>query len=431
MCDQRSKRKLSVFSRIQASRFRCLKSVDQRVGRFAALVGPNASGKSTFLDVIGFLGDLARTRGDIGPAVSSRSASFDQLLWLNRGDSFQLAIEAPIPEPVRGRAANGKQSYRVVRYEVEIGLDRTTNEIGLDHEALWLVSDKPKPPPVQRDLFPMVQPEPFDIVTKKKTPETESLIKKNPQGNDNFYAHGTKRFNPSFRLGRTKSALANLPEDDESFPIATWFRGLLERGVQSLVLNSLVLRRPSPPGMGLRFQPDGANLPWVVAELRRDERRFRNWLSHVRTGLEDIEDIETVERDEDKHRYLVIRYKNGARVPSWLVSDGTLRLLALTIPAYLSGMDGVYLIEEPENGIHPRAIETVVQSLASLYSGQVLMATHSPVALNILEPTDILCFAKDPSGATDIESGDRHPALKDWKAGQPDLGTLFAAGILS
>jgi predicted ATPase len=128
---------------------------------------------------------------------------------------------------------------------------------------------------------------------------------------------------------------------------------------------------------------------------------------------------------------LVREYSNGARVPSWLASDGTLRLLTLTLPAYLDDMSGTFLIEEPENGIHPRAIETVLQSLSSIYHGQVLVATHSPVALNMLEPSDVLCFAKDASGATDIVSGDSHPALRDWRKGAPDLGVLFASGILS
>ena len=213
--------------------------------------------------------------------------------------------------------------------------------------------------------------------------------------------------------------------------MSTWFRDLLEKGVQTFVLNSQVIRQPSPPGLGLRFATDGSNLPWVVAQLRKDEKRFAAWLGHVRTALEDIKDIDTVELPDNKHRYLVIEYMNGARVPSWLASDGTLRLLALTIPAYLQHLEGTFLIEEPENGIHPRAIETVLQSLSSIYRSQVLVATHSTVALNMLEPNEVLCFAKDKAGATDIISGDRHPALRDWKKGEPDLGVLFAAGILS
>lgn len=138
-----------------------------------------------------------------------------------------------------------------------------------------------------------------------------------------------------------------------------------------------------------------------------------------------------MERGEDRHRYLTVMYTNEAVVPSWLVSDGTLRLLALTIPAYLKDVPSTFLIEEPENGIHPRAIETVLQSLSSIYRSQVFVATHSPIALNMLEPKQVLCFAKDPEGAADIVAGHQHPALKDWRRGEPDLGVLFASGILS
>ncbi len=62
-------------------------------------------------------------------------------------------------------------------------------------------------------------------------------------------------------------------------------------------------------------------------------------------------------------------------IPSWLVSDGTLRLLALTLLAYLPHHQEVYLIEEVENGVHPRAIEAVFQSLSSVYDGQVLLGS--------------------------------------------------------
>jgi predicted ATPase len=421
-----------MFTRIQTRSFRCLKSVDQTLGRFRALVGPNASGKTTFLDVIGLLGDMAKNRGDIlQPVVQSRSADFEKLVWMGKGLSFQLAVEAKIPAAVKKEMAEDRQRFNRVRYEVEIALDLKRNEIGLNHETLWLREIKSETEPSQRDLFPAEQPELTSIFCRSGR-SVLAAMNKRTGGNDNYYPEGKKKsYKPSYKLGRTKCALANIPADAESFPVSTWFRNLLEKGVQSFVLNSQLIRQPSPPGLGHLFQTDGSNLPWVVAQLRQDEKRFRNWLAHVRTALEDIKDIDTVELPDNKHRYLVIEYKNGARVPSWLASDGTLRLLTLTIPAYLPDLEGVFLIEEPENGIHPRAIEPVLQSLSSVYRSQVLVATHSPVALNMLEPRDILCFAKDASGATDIVSGDKHPALRDWKKGEPDLGVLFASGILS
>jgi predicted ATPase len=168
----------------------------------------------------------------------------------------------------------------------------------------------------------------------------------------------------------------------------------------------------------------------VVERLRgAEQERFDRWIAHVRTALPEIRTIRTIERHEDRHRYLVVEYENGLEAPSWVISDGTLRLLALTLLAYLPEADGIYLIEEPENGIHPRAIETVYRSLSSLYGGQVLCASHSPVILGLARPEEILCFAKTSEGATDIVRGTEHPRLRDWK-GVLDLGTLFAAGVL-
>jgi hypothetical protein len=50
------------------------------VGPFRALVGPNGSGKTTFLDVIVLLGDLMRNRGEVRKTVLDRSFSDQKLL---------------------------------------------------------------------------------------------------------------------------------------------------------------------------------------------------------------------------------------------------------------------------------------------------------------------------------------------------------------
>jgi predicted ATPase len=231
-------------------------------------------------------------------------------------------------------------------------------------------------------------------------------------------------------LGPTKPALANLPEDEGKFPNALWVRRVLMEGVERVMLNASAMRAPSPPGSPSRFLPDGSNLPWVVEELSKgDPERHERWTAHVRTALPDLKAIRTVERPEDRHRYLVLEFENGLSAPSWVVSDGTLRLLALTLLAYAPVPEGIYLVEEPENGIHPRAVETVYEALSSVYGAQVLCASHSPVVLSLAQPRDLLCFAKDEDGATDIVRGDEHPRIRDWK-GSLDLGTLFAAGVL-
>ena len=112
-----------------------------------------------------------------------------------------------------------------------------------------------------------------------------------------------------------------------------------------------------------------------------------------------------------------------------MASDGTLRLLALTLPAYLPGSNEIYILEEPENGIHPLAVDCVFQSLSSVYDSQVLLATHSPVVLRMAALQDALCFAKDADGATDIVRGDVHPRLTDWQ-GSLNMDVLFASGVI-
>ena len=253
--------------------------------------------------------------------------------------------------------------------------------------------------------------------------------------NDNFYSEKESRkgkggWAPSIRLGPRKSALAGMPEDEEKFPISTWLRTTLMMGTQKLTLDSSALRKSSPPGQELLFNPQGSNLPWIVDGLRNSNAgQFQKWIRHVRSALGDIKDVETVELPDTRHRFLRIVYDNGLKVPSWAASDGTLRMLALTLPAFLPSFRGIYLIEEPENGIHPMAMETVFQALRSVYGAQILLATHSPVILGCAEPEQILCFKKDKSGATDIVLGSEHPALKQWK-GSLSLATLYASGVL-
>ncbi|HEY2731166.1 MAG TPA: ATP-binding protein [Polyangia bacterium] len=412
---------------IEALGYRSLRDVRRTVGRFQLLVGPNASGKTTFLDVVGLLGDLLR---DGISTLSLRSGNFYDLVWMKMGRKFELAIEAEIPRLLQsGTSEGGNGGPTLVRYEVSLGLD-ADDVLGVLAETLWLKPES-EVSAKQRILFPQGFPPRPSIVhpAGKPAPQGWRRVVQKSESNDYFKAE-TSGWNAPFRFGPQRLALANLPEDEDKFPVAVWFRRLLSIGIQGVVLSGEDMRRPSPPGSPHEFQSDGSNLPWAIDRLSRlNPERFERWLDHVRTALPDIETVETIERPEDKNRYLLVSYRTGLKAPSWTVSDGTLRLLALTLVAYLDTPDRVYLIEEPENGIHPRAVETVYQALASTSESQILCATHSPVMLSLAEPESVLCFARTDDGATDIVVGSEHPNLKTWKRGT-DLGTLFATGVL-
>jgi predicted ATPase len=414
---------------IEALNFRCLRYIRQPLENFHVLVGPNASGKTTFLDVISLLGQIVSD--GVEKAITDRTQNFSDLLWSGQGNSFEMAVEAGIPEEKKEIL---KKRFDTIRYEIRIGYEHETKQVGILEERALLKRWK-ETEPIQPSFFPREHPLPKTILTGKAKHGERTVLSKGEKGNDNFYSEvleeSGKGWYPSIRLGPLKSTLANLHEDETRFPVSTWFKKLLTDGVQVFVLNSLAIRKASPPGQARRFKPDGSNLPWVIEDLRLSDgnKRFKEWVAHVRTALPEIENIKTIERADDKHRYMKICYHGGIEVPSWMISDGTLRLLALTIPAYLPEFKGIYLIEEPENGIHPTAVETVYQSLSSVYDAQILLATHSPVILSMAPANKVLCFKKTESGVADIVPGHKHPSLKDWK-GQPNLSVLFASGVL-
>jgi predicted ATPase len=436
-----------MIRKIEALNYRSLHYISQEVQPFQVLVGPNASGKSTFLDVVALLGDYVRHGLDeallfgVNPGYG-RARSLDELIFNQASDRFELAIEFTVPPQLRNLKNNGsgEVTHDIARYEVAFGKAQN-GELEIQSETLWLIDSlrekgaarrKELSSPQQLGLFPL-EPSPPSSILHKGTPQGwRTVAKKSTHSPRNdYYRSETGKWNIQYRVGERKAALSGLPDDASRFPIAIWVRNLLLEGVQVLALNSAAMRRPVSPSASRAFSVDGANLPLVIQDLERHHPyAYQDWVSHVQTILPDIEKIQVYERPEDRHLYLALNYFSSQEpVPSWLVSDGTLRLLALTLLAYLPDQSNIYLIEEPENGIHPKAVEGVFQSLSSVYGGQVLIATHSPLFLGLTEPSQLLCFAKNPSGAISIISGDKHPALKEWR-GDVDLSTLYAAGVL-
>ena len=440
-----------MLRRIQALNYRSLRYVDVYLdGSFHMLVGPNASGKSTLLDVIGFLGDLVSDGLDT--AVERRTNNFQDLVWNRQRESprFELAVELEVPEALRLKLPDNIEegrTYRFFRYEVAIrlgddgpciasegGFLKTNLKARIDRYVAPYRDSLASTPTTS---FQSIKPISDSILSVPDTFNCRPTLRKLADGSDTFRMetepwrehHLGSDLNIAF--GPRRSTLKNLPDSPEQFPVTTYVKRILETGVQKLFLDGRRLRQASSPNnRRITFLPDGSNLPWAIQRLRElNPGSFRDWLDHVQTALREIEDIRVVEREDDRHAYLMLRHKTGVEVPSWVASDGTLRLLALTLTAYLPHGERIYLMEEPENGIHPMAIETVYQSLASSYDSQVLVATHSPVFLSCAKPAEILCFAKNEEGATDIVSGSCHPRLADWQS-SADTSLLFASEVL-
>jgi len=427
-----------VITRIEALNYRCLRYVAQDLGPFQVLVGPNASGKSTFLDVIALLGDILQY--GLEDALLMRAPNYADLFWGGKGHRFELVIEAKLPEH---ELCDPPASHcTACRYEVAIGQPDDGEGMAILAERLWL-----RPPRgaerSARGRFPDSRTSPSSILAEQATVDWLPLLSEAPRGSHTFRSELDPKAHLSVKIGRrdgaglaaSRSALDYLPRDDDAFHVAAWFRSLLTELVFPISLDCGAMRLPSPPPISERtFRADGSNLPWLVQKLEtaEDSGLLAKWLGHVQTALPELQSLRSVVREEDKHCYLKLLYDSGVEVPSWLVSDGTLRMLALTLIPYLPGWlsrRGVYLIEEPENGIHPADLETVYQSLMSVYEGQVLLATHSPALLTMADLDQVLCFGKAPDGGVDICSGREHPRLRHWHH-EVSLGTYLAGGVL-
>ncbi|GGO04493.1 hypothetical protein GCM10010116_08860 [Microbispora rosea subsp. aerata] len=430
-----------MITRLEVHNYRCFSGLSIDLGRYHVLAGANGAGKTTLLDIPGLLGDMLgqrlvtaflERREHDRPA---RAGTLTDLLHKGQGDTISFAVEALLSEPVVEVLAGASQvrlGNRSVpthlRYELR--LEVAPRELAVADEYLFLFADTETPPEAGR--FPQGR---TVSGTALEQPDWQPVILREGRSLTRFIPETTTQSTdiPPLRVPSSQLALGTVPADPDLFPAALWLGQLLREGVVFFDPAWETLRRPSPPGHPSRLLPSGENLPWLALNLQEsDPDRFNAWIDHVRTALPQVRTIQAVEREEDHYAYFSVEYTGGYRVTSSGLSDGTLRILAMTLLPYLDGgvMPELLVTEEPENGIHPRAIETVVQSLSSLYDTQVWVSTHSPIVLAHTDLADVLVARLEDDGTVSVIPGNRHPQLRDWR-GSLDIGTLFAAGVLS
>jgi predicted ATPase len=123
------------------------------------------------------------------------------------------------------------------------------------------------------------------------------------------------------------------------------------------------------------FGGDIAAFYWTLK--RKSPEQFRNLEKTLQTIVPTVEGIDVEVTQEGRLR-LKVR-EHGVEYSAKVVSEGTLRLLA--IMAILSPLNSASVVgfEEPENGVHPRRLKLIADLLQNASNNrQVIVNTHSP-----------------------------------------------------
>ena len=152
---------------------------------------------------------------------------------------------------------------------------------------------------------------------------------------------------------------------------------------------------------------DGANLAaFLDYLLRKDRKRFDQIQRALRDLIPGFDEI-SISTPSPDTRAISLRIEDGFEIPGHRLSTGVRMLFFFVALAHHPDPPQVALIEEPENGVHPRRLTDIVALLRQMTSGkltgqpvQVVLSTHSPYLLDHIHvPEDqVLVFHREPDG---------------------------------
>jgi predicted ATPase len=200
-----------------------------------------------------------------------------------------------------------------------------------------------------------------------------------------------------------------------------------------------LMRGYSPIG-AKEFRGDGSNLSGVVHTLCQDDSNGRRLLDFVKSLPEqDIARLEFITTEPPRDVMLRLVETFGGReqvIEAALLSDGTLRVLAIAAVLLSAPEERLVVIEEIDNGVHPSRAKSLlenIQSVAEQRRLQVLLTTHNPALMDALPdaalPSTVFCWRDPSTGASRLGRLGEFERSASLLAEGP-LGRLVTRGVV-
>lgn len=378
--------------RFSVRNYKSLENLDLDLKPFVVFVGPNNAGKSNIFDFLYFLSQIVKSR-EFASVIRERGG-FEQIIF--NGDIGQtISIELYGLIKVKGK----ERHY---------------------HYSLELVGDRYGRGCNNKEFFQLLED------SGKKLLEFPS---EQYQGQAVAWDEAGKVI--SFSASGRELSYLSVFTDEDTYPILAQF----SKEVQNWVLFNLLpplMRASLPVRRELQLRAWGENLPTVLHALQTEyPQKFREIEDILKLAVPELEELATgLTSHEAGQTYIRIREKGlKTSIPAWGMSDGTLRLLGHLATFYLPEPPPLVCFEEPENYVHPRLLELMVDLLKNASEKtQVLVSTHSPYLVDFLQPEDLFIVIKK-EGKTQVTKAQERKGIKEALK-TLGLGEMWYSGSL-
>ena len=393
-----------MLTRLEIDGFKTFENLAIDLTPFTAVLGTNAAGKSNLFDAIQLLSNLATK--DVAEAVKGmRGEPLELFRQTASGRARQIRMAAEVLVDSRVRDPWGsevKLTHTRMRYEVT--LERREIKPGV--ERIQVAREAVLPILAKDDAW-------AKAMTPSKTFRTSHLryLRQKPWLTTENLPEGLSfSVHQDGKQGRNRPASAAEATvlysiTNAEFPHLFALREEM-RHWRLLQLDPALLRRPVSATASDVLEADGSNLAAVLAQLKAETattERPGGVLSDIAVELNHlipgITRLDAQLHEASREYRIELTMRDGLPFTSRVISDGTLRVLALLTLMHDPRHRGLICFEEPENGVHPGRIHELVQRLKEMVSNprelseeddvaaplnQLLLNSHSPVVLSAL-----------------------------------------------